>query len=111
MVSKAELEFKIRELEFKNLQQKIELLSLKDEEFSHIEIEKIDEEGLVMLENMQETIGEDGLKLWLLRLFPAPEKTYNLPGAKLMSEVPEIPEYLGDLGHPEYLEIANRNKF
>jgi hypothetical protein len=111
MVSKPELEFKIKELESKVLKQHIELLSFKDEEFAHINVEEIDDEGLLMLENMHETIGDDGLKLWLLRLFPAPKKTYNLLGAKLMSEVPEIPEYLAEKGHPEYLEIANRNKF
>lgn len=70
-----------------NLTQKIELLTLKEDDYSHISINSIDDDGLDVLDRMHRSLGEDGLKHWLLKLFPKPEIEYKQPKIRMLSEV------------------------
>jgi hypothetical protein len=77
----------INQLKRQLLLKEIELITLKEDDFKHINVNKIDLDGIELLERMFYSIGEDGLKLWLLRLFPLPEIEYRKPRIRMLSEV------------------------
>ncbi|MFM6401294.1 MAG: hypothetical protein ACKPFF_31860 [Planktothrix sp.] len=86
---------KVKLLERELLLKSIELLSLKEEDFSHIDVNKIDLDAIEMIERIWLSMGEDGLKLVLLKFFPTPqEEKIKSHQSKLMSEIPGLNEYL-----------------
>lgn len=86
---------KVEKLERELFLKEVELITLKEEEFNHIDVDKIDLDGIEMLERVWKSIGLDGLKLWLLRFFPTKkEEKIKSNRVKLMSEIPGLMEYL-----------------
>lgn len=77
----------IKQLKRQLLLKEIELITLKEDDFKHISVSKIDLDGIELLERMFYSIGDDGLKLWLLRLFPKPEIEYKPSKIRMLSEV------------------------
>jgi hypothetical protein len=95
MLENVALSEKVEKLERELLLKSIELLSLKDDNFSHVDVNKIDLDAIEMIERIFKSMGDDGLKLVLLKFFPTPKeeiiKNYQ---SKLMSEVPGLMDYL-----------------
>ncbi|MFM6205302.1 hypothetical protein [Planktothrix sp.] len=86
---------KVNKLERELFLKEVELISLKEEEFNHIDISKVDLDTIEMLERVYKSMGLDGLKIWLLRFFPTPqEEKIKNHQSKLISEIPGLSDYL-----------------
>ncbi|MFM6209915.1 hypothetical protein [Planktothrix sp.] len=84
---KAKLEIAERNL----FKRDLELLILKNNEYSHIEFESIDEDGIDLLIIAKEKLGDDGIKKYLNQMFGVNPKLHlfssSNPKPRMLSDV------------------------
>ncbi|MFM6421341.1 MAG: hypothetical protein ACKPH7_26035 [Planktothrix sp.] len=87
----ARLKTKLEIMERNLFKRDLELLILKNPEYSHIEFDSIDEDGIDMLSIVNRKLGWDGVKKWLNDMFGANPKLHlfssSNPKPRMLSDV------------------------